>query len=73
MTIVIRRLGGYVEAMGHRVRDGAGAAEEVKRRCLLTLARCERPPDEIRFLDNFGPARATGPGPAKCAPLRARD
>jgi hypothetical protein len=67
VTIVLRRLGGFVEAMGHRVRESAGAAAEVKRRCLATLARCESPPDEVRFLDNHAPARATGPGPVKCA------
>lgn len=67
MNITIRRLGGFVEAMGHRVPEGAGAAAEVKRRCLATLARCEAPPDEVRFLDNNAPARSTGPGPVKCA------
>ena len=73
MTIVIRRLGGYVEAMGHRVRDGAGAAEEVKRRCLATLARCEMPPDEVRFIDHGAPARGvTGPGPVRCSAARVR-
>lgn len=67
MNIVLRRLGGCIEAMGHRVPESAGAAAEVKRRCLATLARCESPPDEVRFLDNHGPARATGPGPVRCS------
>lgn len=67
MTIVIRHLGGYVEAMGHRVVDGAGAAQEVKRRCLATLSRCSSPPDEIRFLDLTATASGhpVGPGPVR--------
>lgn len=73
MTIVIRCLGGYVEAMGHRVPDGAGAAAEVKRRCLATLAQCERPPDEIRFVGAaLGAAHPTGPGLARCSASRER-
>jgi len=72
VNITIRRLGGFVEALGHRVPDSPGAAAEVKRRCLATLARCSSPPDEVRFLDGIGPARPpAGPGLAKCQ-LRIR-
>lgn len=71
MTIVLRHLGGYVEAMGHRVPDGPGAAAELKRRCLATLARCSSPPDEVRFVGLAAVQPVAGPGPAKCQ-LRAR-
>ena len=69
---MIRHLGGYVEAMGHRVVDGAGAAQEVKRRCLATLARCSSPPDEIRFLDltRAASGHPVGPGPVRCGLLQ---
>lgn len=71
MKIVLRRLGGYVEALGHRVPDGPGAAQEVKRRCLATLARCSSPPDEVLFIDGIGRTQPpAGPGPVKASSRR---
>lgn len=49
MRIQIRREGGSVSAMGHRVGEREGDERELKRRCLETISHYDAPPDEIVF------------------------
>lgn len=71
MMIQIRRDGGLVSAMGHRVADAQGGERELKRRCLETISHYDQPPDEIVFT-RFDSLQAGSPVAALAAP-RATD
>lgn len=71
MMIQIRRDGGHVSAMGHRVSEPQGGERELKRRCLETISHYDSPPDEITFT-RFDSLQAGSPVAAPAAP-RATD
>lgn len=71
MMIQIRRDGGHVSAMGHRVAEAQGGERELKRRCLETISHYDQPPDEIVFT-RFDSLQAGSPVAALAAP-RATD
>ena len=49
MIITVGRDDESVYAMGHRVAIGAGGEQELRRRCLATLAQLNDPPEAVEF------------------------
>jgi len=68
LNIEITRAAGFVNAMGHRVAVDQGGENELKRRCLETLAHYSSPPDEIRFLRPGALAEASPEVPGRQGP-----
>ncbi len=68
LNIEITRSAGFVSAMGHRVSLHQGGENELKRRCLETLAHYSAPPDQIAFLRPGAPAEASPEFPGRQGP-----
>jgi hypothetical protein len=68
VNIEITRVGATVSAMGHRVAVEQGGENELKRRCLETLAHYSSPPDQICFLRPGASAEASPEVPGRQGP-----